>query len=68
MCYESGGSMQKVALITGGSKGIGYEAAKALRQMDYIVIIVARHAEQLRSFIPRALCRNQRGYHRSLRG
>lgn len=39
--------MQKVALITGGSKGIGYEAAKALRQMDYIVIIVARHAEQL---------------------
>ncbi|VUT06118.1 SDR family oxidoreductase [Klebsiella spallanzanii] len=39
--------MQKVALVTGGSKGIGYAAAKALYQMGYAVIVVARNEQQL---------------------
>lgn len=39
--------MQKVALVTGGSKGIGYAAAKALYQMGYGVIVVARNEQQL---------------------
>lgn len=39
--------MQKVALVTGGSKGIGYAAAKALYQMGYVVVVVARNEQQL---------------------
>lgn len=39
--------MQKVALVTGGSKGIGYAAAQALYQMDYAVIVVARNEQLL---------------------
>lgn len=39
--------MAKVALVTGGSKGIGYAAAKALYQMDYIVVVVARDQTKL---------------------
>lgn len=39
--------MTKVALVTGGSKGIGYAAAKALYQMDYIVIVAARDEAKL---------------------
>ncbi|HCB1499413.1 NADP-dependent 3-hydroxy acid dehydrogenase YdfG [Klebsiella oxytoca] len=39
--------MQKVALVTGGSKGIGYAAAQALYQMGYAVIVVARNEQQL---------------------
>lgn len=39
--------MQKVALVTGGSKGIGYAAAKALYQMGYVVIVAARNEQQL---------------------
>ncbi|MEM0653870.1 SDR family oxidoreductase [Klebsiella huaxiensis] len=39
--------MQKVALVTGGSKGIGYAAAQVLYQMGYAVIVVARNEQQL---------------------
>lgn len=39
--------MQKVALVTGGSKGIGYAAAQAMYQMDYAVIVVARNEQLL---------------------
>ncbi|MEN0615116.1 SDR family oxidoreductase [Klebsiella indica] len=39
--------MQKVALVTGGSKGIGYAAAKALYQMNYVVVVVARNEQPL---------------------
>lgn len=40
--------MAHVALVTGGSKGIGLAAAKALYQMNYVVFVAARNEEQLR--------------------
>lgn len=41
--------MTKVALVTGGSKGIGYAAAKALYQQGYIVVVAARDEEKLKA-------------------
>ena len=41
--------MSKVALVTGGSKGIGYAAAKAMYDMGYTVIVVARDEERLKA-------------------
>ncbi|WP_096391060.1 SDR family NAD(P)-dependent oxidoreductase [Halopenitus persicus] len=37
----------KTALITGGSRGIGYELAKLCAQDGYDVVLVARHQEPL---------------------
>lgn len=39
--------MTKIALVTGGSKGIGYAAAKALYDIGYTVIVAARNEETL---------------------
>ncbi|MFM2477480.1 SDR family oxidoreductase [Celerinatantimonas sp. MCCC 1A17872] len=36
-----------IALVTGGSKGIGFAAASALYKIGYTVVIVARNQEQL---------------------
>ncbi|WP_342321759.1 SDR family oxidoreductase [Kosakonia sp. BYX6] len=41
--------MANVALVTGGSKGIGLAAAKALYQMGYMVFVAARNEEQLKA-------------------
>lgn len=41
--------MSKVALVTGGSKGIGYAAAKAMYDMGYTVIVAARDEERLKA-------------------
>lgn len=41
--------MTKVALVTGGSKGIGYAVAKALYQQGYIVVVAARDEEKLKA-------------------
>lgn len=40
---------EKTALITGGSRGIGYELAKLCARDGYDVVLVARHQEQLES-------------------
>ena len=37
----------KVAYITGGSKGIGYAIAEALAKRHYNLILIARHADSL---------------------
>lgn len=39
--------MTKIALVTGGSKGIGYAAARALYDIGYTVIVAARNEETL---------------------
>lgn len=41
--------MANVALVTGGSKGIGLAAAQALYQMDYTVFVAARNEAQLKA-------------------
>lgn len=38
---------KKAALITGGSRGIGYELAKLCAQDGYDVVLVARQQERL---------------------
>lgn len=38
---------EQTALITGGSRGIGYELAKLCAQDGYDVVLVARHQERL---------------------
>ncbi|EAW8148424.1 SDR family oxidoreductase [Salmonella enterica subsp. enterica serovar Portland] len=39
--------MTKIALVTGGSKGIGFAAAKALYDIGYTVVAAARNEETL---------------------
>src|SRR5450432_309969 len=39
--------MKKVALITGGSSGLGYALAELLGKQDYSVIILARNQEKI---------------------
>ena len=39
----------KIALITGGSKGIGYDTAKKLSALGATVIITGRNVEDLES-------------------
>jgi uncharacterized protein len=39
--------MQKIALITGGSKGIGKALAEQFAQHGYSLILIARHLEEL---------------------
>ncbi len=39
--------MKKLALVTGGSAGIGLAVAKELLRRDYAVLLVARHREKL---------------------
>jgi short-subunit dehydrogenase len=39
--------MQKLALITGGSSGIGFEIAKKLAEKKYSLIITGRNQEKL---------------------
>jgi NAD(P)-dependent dehydrogenase (short-subunit alcohol dehydrogenase family) len=38
---------RKLALITGGSRGLGFESAKALRHQGFDLILVAKDAERL---------------------
>jgi NAD(P)-dependent dehydrogenase (short-subunit alcohol dehydrogenase family) len=38
---------QKVALVTGGSRGLGYETAKALRSQGFDLILIAKDSERL---------------------
>jgi NAD(P)-dependent dehydrogenase (short-subunit alcohol dehydrogenase family) len=38
---------RKLALITGGSRGLGFESAKALRQRGFDLILVAKDSERL---------------------
>lgn len=38
---------QKVALVTGGSRGLGYETAKALRSQGFELILIAKDSERL---------------------
>lgn len=40
---------KKIALVTGGSKGIGLSVAKALLQLGYTTIIVARKEDELKN-------------------
>jgi NAD(P)-dependent dehydrogenase (short-subunit alcohol dehydrogenase family) len=37
----------KVALVTGGSRGLGFETAKALRSQGFDLILIAKDAERL---------------------
>lgn len=39
--------MTKIALVTGGSKGIGFSAAKGLYEIGYTVVVAARNKETL---------------------
>ena len=39
--------MKKVALITGGSSGLGYALAELLGKQDYSIVIVARNQERI---------------------
>ncbi|EPJ5579177.1 SDR family oxidoreductase [Citrobacter koseri] len=43
--------MSKVALVTGGSRGIGFAAAKALYDIGYTVIVAARNEESLQQCV-----------------
>ncbi|MFS9435815.1 SDR family oxidoreductase [Citrobacter sp. C348] len=43
--------MTKIALVTGGSKGIGFASAKALYDIGYTVIVAARNAETLQQCV-----------------
>ena len=38
---------QKVALVTGGSRGLGFETAKALRSQGFDLILIAKDSERL---------------------
>ena len=38
---------QKVALVTGGSRGLGFETAKALRSQGFELILIAKDSERL---------------------
>ena len=40
---------QKVALVTGGSRGLGFETAKALRSQGFDLILIAKDPERLSS-------------------
>jgi NAD(P)-dependent dehydrogenase (short-subunit alcohol dehydrogenase family) len=40
---------QKVALITGGSRGLGFETAKALRAQGFDLILIAKDSDRLQS-------------------
>jgi 3-oxoacyl-[acyl-carrier protein] reductase len=42
-------SGRQLALITGGSRGLGFETAKALRAQGFDLILVAKDAERLES-------------------
>src|SRR5258708_3499983 len=39
--------MKKVALITGGSSGLGFALAELLGKQDYSIIILARNQEKI---------------------
>ena len=39
--------MNKIALVTGGSRGIGKVIAKILKENDFTVIITSRNKERL---------------------
>ena len=52
-----------VALITGGSRGLGFEVAKALSSQGFELILIAKDADRLHS------AANELGLHRAvLRG
>nr|WP_208293488.1 SDR family oxidoreductase [Zophobihabitans entericus] len=52
---------KKVSLVTGGSKGIGFAAAKALHDLGHVVIIAARNEEQLNQAVASFQSENVRG-------
>ena len=43
--HDNGG--RKLALITGGSRGLGYETAKSLRSQGFDLILIAKDSERL---------------------
>ena len=40
---------QKLALVTGGSRGLGFETAKALRHQGFDLILISKSSENLAS-------------------
>ncbi|MGH8750210.1 MAG: SDR family NAD(P)-dependent oxidoreductase, partial [Burkholderiales bacterium] len=49
----------KIALVTGGSRGLGFEMAQALSEAGAKVALLARREEyfaQAREVLPQALC------------
>lgn len=44
---EENGPRRKLALITGGSRGLGYETAKALRRQGFDLILIAKDSVRL---------------------
>jgi short-subunit dehydrogenase len=50
--------MKKVALITGGSSGLGYALAELLGKQDYSVIILARNQDKITNAVSKLIALN----------
>ena len=45
-----------LAIITGGSRGLGFETARALKAQGHQIVLVAKDAERLKSAAPQLEC------------
>ena len=45
-----------LAVITGGSRGLGYECAKALKELGHTIILVAKDAQRLKTVAQELEC------------